>query len=170
MKIPQLRRWRERQGLTQQELADRAGVSVRSIAGYEGGDGTRPNTARKLAGALGVTVADLIGEESQNRPEQDLRTFLASEVGHAFLATLSREELRDRAQEEGRGFRDACRQERDAVLQERKRFPASAGEITLFTSGEAYGDILRRYFTVSFADWSEEEAALEEERLMAETA
>lgn len=62
MQIPRLRRWRERQGLTQKDLAELAGVSERSVAGYEGGESTRPNTARKLADALNVTVADLIAE------------------------------------------------------------------------------------------------------------
>ncbi len=71
MQIPRLRRWRERQGLTQKELADLAGVSPRSVAGYEGGDGTRPNTARKLADALGVAVADLMEEDI--RPKASLQ-------------------------------------------------------------------------------------------------
>jgi transcriptional regulator with XRE-family HTH domain len=61
VQIPKLREMRELQGLTQQELADVSGVSVRSVAGYEGGAGVRPNTARKLAKALDVKVADLVG-------------------------------------------------------------------------------------------------------------
>ncbi len=61
MQIPRLREKRELQGLTQKELADVSGVSVRSVAGYESGAGVRPNTARKLAEALDVKVADLVG-------------------------------------------------------------------------------------------------------------
>jgi transcriptional regulator with XRE-family HTH domain len=60
--IPQLRQWREYRGLTQRELAAASGVSLRSIAGYETGAGVRPNTARKLAEALNVEVADFFRE------------------------------------------------------------------------------------------------------------
>jgi transcriptional regulator with XRE-family HTH domain len=61
VQIPNLREMRELQGLTQKELADVSGVSLRSVAGYEGGASVRPNTARKLAKALDVKVADLVG-------------------------------------------------------------------------------------------------------------
>jgi transcriptional regulator with XRE-family HTH domain len=165
----QLKRRRDDAMLTQEELGKRAGLSGFTISRIESNQvEPRVSTMRKIARALGIEPEELTARPKE--PWRSLEEFLQEDVGHAYLATLSREELRDRAQEEGRVFRDACRQERDAVLQERKRFPASAGEITLFTSGEAYRDILRRYFTVSFADWSEEEAALEEERLLAETA
>jgi transcriptional regulator with XRE-family HTH domain len=62
--------------LTQKELADVSGVSLRSVAGYEGGAHVRPNTARKLAQALNVEVADLAGatsypkEQALPSPEQ----------------------------------------------------------------------------------------------------
>ncbi len=62
MHIPQLRQWREYRGLTQRELAAESGVSPRSIAGYEAGAGARPNTARKLAQALNIEVADFFRE------------------------------------------------------------------------------------------------------------
>ena len=61
MQIPKLREWRESRALTQVELAERAGMSSRSVAGYEAGGGARPPTVRKLAEALGVEVADLRG-------------------------------------------------------------------------------------------------------------
>ena len=64
MQIPNLRELRELHGLTQKELADVSGVSLRSVAGYEGGAHVRPNTARKLAQALNVEVADLVGGDS----------------------------------------------------------------------------------------------------------
>jgi transcriptional regulator with XRE-family HTH domain len=59
VQIPRLREWRETRALTQVELAERAGVSSRSVAGYEGGAGARLTTVRKLAVALGVKVEDL---------------------------------------------------------------------------------------------------------------
>lgn len=61
MQIPRLREWRERRALTQVELAERAGVSERSVAGYEAGSGARPPTVRRLAEALGIEVTDLYG-------------------------------------------------------------------------------------------------------------
>jgi transcriptional regulator with XRE-family HTH domain len=61
VQIPKLREWREARALTQVELAERAGLSSRSVAGYEAGAGARPPTVRKLAEALGVEVADLRG-------------------------------------------------------------------------------------------------------------
>jgi transcriptional regulator with XRE-family HTH domain len=64
VQIPNLRELRELHGLTQKELADVSGVSLRSVAGYEGGAHVRPNTARKLAQALNLEVADLVGGDS----------------------------------------------------------------------------------------------------------
>jgi transcriptional regulator with XRE-family HTH domain len=64
VQIPNLRELRELHGLTQKELADVSGVSLRSVAGYEGGAHVRPNTARKLAQALNVEVADLVRADS----------------------------------------------------------------------------------------------------------
>jgi transcriptional regulator with XRE-family HTH domain len=64
VQIPNLRELRELHGLTQKELADASGVSLRSVAGYEGGAHVRPNTARKLAQALNVEVADLVEASS----------------------------------------------------------------------------------------------------------
>ncbi len=62
MKVPGLRSRRERRGLTQRELAEAAGVARRSIAGWESGESIRPNSASKVAEALGVSVSDLCEE------------------------------------------------------------------------------------------------------------
>jgi transcriptional regulator with XRE-family HTH domain len=90
LQIPRLRQWRELRGLTQKELAAESGVSTRSIAGYEAGAAARPNTARKLAEALNIEVADFLAEyeapivsappspeqqELFNGLEEDLRTW-----------------------------------------------------------------------------------------------
>src|SRR5215210_7674858 len=69
VRIPNLRELRELHGLTQKELADVSGVSLRSVAGYEGGAHVRPNTARKLAQALNVEVADLVGSGADPKAE-----------------------------------------------------------------------------------------------------
>ncbi len=64
MQLPKLKDYRERKGLTQAELAELAGVSLRGIAGYEANDrGMNPNTARKLAEALEVDIPTLMGDE-----------------------------------------------------------------------------------------------------------
>ena len=60
MKIPRTKEWRESQGLTQRELADMAGIGYVTVARIEGGQGANPPTARKIAKALGITVADLL--------------------------------------------------------------------------------------------------------------
>ena len=60
MQVPRLRQWREFRALTQVELAERSGVSARSIAGYEGGAGARPATVRALSAALDVQTSDLL--------------------------------------------------------------------------------------------------------------
>jgi len=56
-----VREWRERRMLSQQELADRAGVSLFTIQRIERGEGSvRPKTGRAVAKALGVAVEDLL--------------------------------------------------------------------------------------------------------------
>jgi transcriptional regulator with XRE-family HTH domain len=49
------------QRLTQQDVASRAGVAVKTIANIEAGRSTRPwrRTSKAIAKALGVTVEDL---------------------------------------------------------------------------------------------------------------
>ncbi|MFC0548298.1 helix-turn-helix domain-containing protein [Kutzneria chonburiensis] len=55
-----LRRLRRRSGLTQEALAERSGVSVRTIRGLETGDRSNPRliSIRQLADAMGLTAAD----------------------------------------------------------------------------------------------------------------
>jgi transcriptional regulator with XRE-family HTH domain len=52
--LPELRRLRTEQGLTQRALAERAGVTQRTIINLEHGDQARFETIFKLAAALGV--------------------------------------------------------------------------------------------------------------------
>jgi transcriptional regulator with XRE-family HTH domain len=63
VKLTRLRAARERKALTQDELAELAGVSRQTVVKIEGGLEPRPPTVRKLAAALGVTPADLMGPE-----------------------------------------------------------------------------------------------------------
>jgi transcriptional regulator with XRE-family HTH domain len=60
-----LRQIRERKGVSLRVLKRASGVAVSSLARFEAGQGDpRLSTLRKLAKALNVTVAELIGERS----------------------------------------------------------------------------------------------------------
>lgn len=62
-----LRMLRKKAGLTQTELAEAAGSTMRSIQNYEAGKRYPQNIeiAKKLAAALGVTSGELLGEEGE---------------------------------------------------------------------------------------------------------
>ena len=57
-----LREERRRAGLTQGELADKAGVGINTVLRIETGEITEPrvSTLRKLSGALGLKVRELL--------------------------------------------------------------------------------------------------------------
>jgi transcriptional regulator with XRE-family HTH domain len=57
-----LREERRRAGLTQGELAKEAGIGINTVLRIETGEITEPrvSTLRKLAGALGLEVRDLL--------------------------------------------------------------------------------------------------------------
>ncbi len=59
-----LRTERRRAALTQEELAEKAGVGIATIARIEGGrmEEPRVSTLRKLAKALGIEPRDLLEE------------------------------------------------------------------------------------------------------------
>lgn len=67
----QLKHYREKAGLSQSQLADTAGVSVRTLQDYEQDrkplEGARAITVLTLARNLGCTVEDLI--DPQDREE-----------------------------------------------------------------------------------------------------
>ena len=62
---PHLRREREKAFLSQQELADRAGVSKAAIHRIETGQPARPGTLRKLAEALGISPRALVESDQE---------------------------------------------------------------------------------------------------------
>jgi transcriptional regulator with XRE-family HTH domain len=69
LRLPRLKEVRELHGWSQKNLAEAAGVSRDSISNYETGHREAyPATARKLADALGVEIADLLQEPA--RPKE----------------------------------------------------------------------------------------------------
>jgi transcriptional regulator with XRE-family HTH domain len=60
MQLPRTKEWREAKGLTQRGLAAEAHVGDVTVARIEMGYSVTPSTARKVAEALGVEVADLL--------------------------------------------------------------------------------------------------------------
>jgi len=57
--VPPARAWREHLGLTQAEVAGRIGVSQSAYAQQEASTRMRKATREKIAGALGITPAQL---------------------------------------------------------------------------------------------------------------
>jgi transcriptional regulator with XRE-family HTH domain len=62
MVLSRLREVRERAALSQDDLAQRAGLTRVTVTRLEGGQPARPSTTRRLARALGVRVAELMEE------------------------------------------------------------------------------------------------------------
>jgi transcriptional regulator with XRE-family HTH domain len=59
--VEQLRAWRLRRFLTQQQLADKLGVPYQSVQRWESGQSfPRPGSLRRLCEALEVTPDDLL--------------------------------------------------------------------------------------------------------------
>jgi transcriptional regulator with XRE-family HTH domain len=80
VKLTRLKDVRQRKALTQQQLADRAGVNRVTIARIEGGkDEPFPTTVRKVADALGVEPEELLEPAARavqtptNGPAADIR-------------------------------------------------------------------------------------------------
>jgi transcriptional regulator with XRE-family HTH domain len=89
-----VRELRERRMLSQQELADRAGVSLFTVQRIERGEGSvRPKTGRAIAAALGVGVEDLLGKAQAPLPDFDAQQ-RRSLVLEAFNAHLRQATLR----------------------------------------------------------------------------
>jgi transcriptional regulator with XRE-family HTH domain len=63
--LPHLRLWRGVRGLTQEQLAEAAGVARGTIIRAESGGGVNVLSATKIARALGVTVKQLQTEEPE---------------------------------------------------------------------------------------------------------
>lgn len=58
--VARIRQARIAQGLSQLQLADRAGVRQATISNIENGKGCRPSTLRSIALALGITMDEVL--------------------------------------------------------------------------------------------------------------
>ena len=92
-----LRRWRGRRGWTQQVLADRAGLSRAYVAQIESGIASpeRRSTQAKLADALQISVAELLGlpPDDIGHPGRSAASYLVPEL-RATLIELAAGERR----------------------------------------------------------------------------
>lgn len=66
-----LREWRVRHHLTQEQLAERSGLSYKFIGEVERGRGNPTlTTISRLSVALGVRISDLVADADHSRPAQ----------------------------------------------------------------------------------------------------
>lgn len=65
LKVERLREYRERAVLSQDELAEKAGLSRQTVARIEAGKPAMPKNIRKLAAALGVEPAALLAPKGE---------------------------------------------------------------------------------------------------------
>lgn len=63
--MPTIRNLREKQGLTRQDLSNKARVSISSIARLENGGVASRNTVLRLCDALGVGIEEVEGVNYQ---------------------------------------------------------------------------------------------------------
>jgi transcriptional regulator with XRE-family HTH domain len=91
-----VRELRERRMLSQQELADRAGVSLFTVQRIERGEGSvRPKTGRAIAAALGVSVEDLLGKAQAPLPDFEVQE-RREDINEVALAAARRQLTQDR--------------------------------------------------------------------------
>lgn len=76
-----LRELQRAKKLTQQELADIAEVSKRTISNWEDGTSNiKPEKAKKLADYFGVSVGYLLGYDSDIKNEADIKVAVIDEI------------------------------------------------------------------------------------------
>ncbi|MBY0455240.1 MAG: helix-turn-helix domain-containing protein [Burkholderiaceae bacterium] len=96
-----IRNARLRLGLTEQQLADRSGVTRAAVQQWEREGGTAPRRSKQelVAKALGLTVAELmLGQtkasvQSEQAYEQEISTTVSYQIDHAWpFDTVTRDE------------------------------------------------------------------------------
>ncbi len=156
---------RERRMLTQQELADRAGVSLFTVQRIERGDGSvRPKTGRAVAEALGVGVEDLLDKAQAPLPEfEDERR---EDLYDVVMAAARRQAVQDRqaanrALESGRPQTYFMRHENEAVPR-LLAYPADELAGTLIEMGRRVAQLEQTQAEQSRSEAPEYSALLEE--------
>jgi transcriptional regulator with XRE-family HTH domain len=92
-----LREWRRRRGLTQEQLAARAGLSYKFIGEIERGTGNPTlETLGRLAAALRVDLAELVREPEPHRESSPTYVLSAREIQLVREALESVDQLIDR--------------------------------------------------------------------------
>ncbi len=68
--LPYLQGWRAEQGMTQRQLAEKAGITSSTVYRAERGEAINITSVAKLARALGISVRDLRDTDPSARPAQ----------------------------------------------------------------------------------------------------
>ena len=88
-RLPGLRRWRLRRGLTQVELAETTGLDQRHLTKIETGKrGCQPSAAQRLAEELGVGVAELRAHSQEQETRPAKRRVYRRDLQLAYLKVL----------------------------------------------------------------------------------
>ncbi len=148
-----VRELRRRKGWSQQDLAGASGVGQDTISSLElGRHQPRPSTLRKIAGALGVEVADLFGgaDTPKAAAPPSLAEFLEERCGHAYLARGAEavEALINNADPlMVDRIMDQLREEITILGEERKKYPATGR----WRWEEGFTDLTNKYLLAGFA-------------------
>lgn len=70
----QIKKLRLAKGMSQEQLAEKANVSVRTVQRLEAGDDASISTLNLVAGALGVEVGDLFTKTSANQQKEKIQS------------------------------------------------------------------------------------------------
>ena len=87
--MSELKKIRERQNLTQEELAEKSGISVRTIQRIEAGTNPKGYTLKTLASSLDVSekdllIAEIVKETAKecNLPYHEFKTMRGAVIAH----------------------------------------------------------------------------------------
>lgn len=113
-----LRRLRRERGLTQQELADAAGMTQHTVSELElGRQEPRPSTLKKLARGLGVEVPELFGVEPGESPKARAQRLIPYDPEKIRGREAHQRELEKFSPEELREIRDGLEEALEDILQ-----------------------------------------------------
>lgn len=84
MRLDRMKKARKDAGLTQQQVGDRMGCAQTRITMIENGASVKPETAERVAAAIGCGIEDLI------EPREPLLTLKLSELSSEQIAALTK--------------------------------------------------------------------------------